>query len=242
MRVCVSTLLAVLLAIQPIQAAVTDFARNSASAVGGATTFPSLSVSPSGGSNCYAVVVARWESAATISGSITFDGNNMTQLARQTNDSNLSMEVWTYDMAACSGTYAVAGTLSASSNGRCIGVTVFDDTSTLGSAATAAGSSTTPSLSIASGSAGGVVFAGLGSRFPAASLTANDTLSWEVDDGGNDVYCGLAFIAGASGTVDWTMGGSANWYVTGSSLTDDTGGGGSGGTATGSMLRFGVGR
>ncbi len=230
-RIALALLVAVACGDAALRAAVTDFARNSGQSVANTTALPSVNVSPSGGSNCLAVVTARWGNDATVSGSITFDGNNMTQLARQTNGSNFSTEFWVYAMPACNGTYAVTGTLSAINDSKCLGVTVFDDVDLDGTpygSVTNAGGGTTPASVAPSGGAGagGLVVGGMGGR-AINGLTANDTLSWEIDDGGNGIWCGMQIIpAVTSGTLDWTLSSSNTWYASGIAINEETAGGG----------------
>jgi hypothetical protein len=54
-------------------------------------------------------------------------------------------------------------------------------------------------------------------------------VSWEQDDGGvDDIYAGLSYLSGASGTLDWTLGSAATWHMIGVALLEAIGGGGGG--------------
>jgi hypothetical protein len=195
--------------------AVAHVTANSANAAASSTALPGFNITPSGSDRLMLIGVRYQQDVGATT--ITVGGNAATKIAHATNGSNICVELWYY-LAPDASSLAIAGTLAVASSGRVLAAACFsgvDQTTPLGSSVTGTGSSTTPSVVVAGGSADGLCFAVVGPRFPAASITAGDTVSWEVEDAGNDNYCGGSYLAGASGTLDWTLGGSASWGMVG---------------------------
>lgn len=199
--------------------AVTHEAQNSASGVASSTALPGFNVTPAGTSR-FMLIGARYENDVGAT-TITVGGAAATKIAHVTNGSNLTTELWYFSDPAAS-LLAIAGTLAVASSGRVVGASCFGGVdiagTPLGTHATGSGNTAAASVAVSGGGADGVCFAVVGARFPAASILAGDTVSWEIDDGGNDMYVGGSYLAGASGTLDWTLGAVANWGMIGVAL------------------------
>ncbi len=155
--------------------------------------------------------------------SVTYAGNSLTLVGAQSNGANTRMEIWRLVNPPTAANNVVV-TLSAS--GRAvIGAATFtgvDQTTPLGTFASATGSSTTPSVAVSS-AVGELVFDTVSNAAGQTSMTpgTNQTERWDVDSGGNstsDVRGGGSTEAGAASvTMSWTAG-DDDWAIGGVSI------------------------
>ncbi len=154
----------------------------------------------------------------TVTG-VTYAGQSLTLVGAQSGGANpVRVEIWRL-VNPPSGTANVVVNLSGSTDGVSVGATTFtgvDQTTPLGTFASAIGTSASPSVNVTS-AAGELVYDVVAGK-DATSLTqgANQTEQWELANSGGDQRGAASTEAGASTvTMSWskTTSGTAEWAI-----------------------------
>lgn len=182
------------------------------------------------GSNLVLVVVVAWTASATrtVTG-VTYNGVALTQVASARRevtfiDTSVSgVDIW-YLINPATGTHNIIATVSAVGTfvwGGGISFTGAHQSSVVGTANTATGTSTAPSVAITS-AVGEIVVGGVMARADSeGQLTSGDTQKWcsrETAGFNGATNNGATQVGAASVTMDWTSNLNDVWGATGVSI------------------------
>jgi hypothetical protein len=164
----------------------------------------------------------------TISG-VTYDSNAMTMLAQANNAGVAVSQIW-YLLAPASGTKTIAITTAGTARKISAGSRTYSgvhQTTSWGTAVTATGASTTPSVTISSASGELVIDHAMGAGTDTFTVGSGQTERYNVVTGGggppnqNARSAGSEEAGAASVTMDWTIGASISWATVGAPLKSD---------------------
>lgn len=164
--------------------------------------------------------------AVTISGA-TYGGNAMTEL-HSTNLSNSRRKIFVLESPP-TGANDIVVTYSGSGGGsRSITAVSYSDYGSIRTGASATGSSTGPATLTYTGATSGdtVVCFGGNRNSPVRTMTADAGMTERVNDSGGQLRGTVADLTSdGSDLVEWTLSGSAEWYVWAVGLEPNVGGG-----------------
>lgn len=194
------------------------------------STFPTASVTGSSSDGLALIALGWFDGTETITPTGTVGGSStgVVQIGSTFSVSGGAFRMALfYKVAPGTGTLSLAGTLSASADNLFTIGAVYsgvDQSTPVGSLATAAANSTSVSVSPSGGTASGMVVAFAQSFFSALTSTAG-TEREQLYRGSVDKTAAWGDLAGASGAVSWSQT-SALWGAIGVALNEASGGGG----------------
>lgn len=185
-----------------------------------------------------AVVVGVTLRQGNTCSSVTYAGSNLTQLGAVTNGTDVRVELWGIVSPATGANNVVVTHTATGSNGRvvsgAVSLTGTDTSSPFGTPVTATGNSTSPSVSVTSGSNDMVVdtLSMINSTVSqeTATVGASQTQRWNqitANGTSNIVPVGAGSTeagAGGSTTMSWTLNNIVNWAQAGVNVAAPTAG------------------
>ena len=167
-------------------------------------------------------VSLRQASGATTVTSVTYGGLSLTFIRAETITGSARSELW-YRIGTLSGTQTVEVTLSANERavGGAVSFTGADQTSPIGNQAGTTGTSTNPSIAIASATGEIVLDTVSEGDSRVCTVGAGQSERWNLNDGGGAGGargCGSTESGAASVTMNWTFPESVPWSISAVSL------------------------
>lgn len=188
----------------------------SSSGGGSASSF-SWAHTCSGSDRLLMLGIAWYDSIDTIS-SVTYNSVAMTIVPSSSKSIGQYTVVLYYLINPASGSNTVAVTFSGGVfdfGGGAVSFTGADQTTPLGTAATASGTSTTPSVAVTSASGEIVLDTLIITHSGTLTVDGSQTQRWNATGGGYTKYAGSTEGGAASTTMSWSNSTSQDWAITG---------------------------
>ena len=190
------------------------------SSAGGSTSSFSWSHTCSGSNRILLLGITWYDSGDTVS-AVTYNSVAMTAVPSSTVTNGQYTAILYYLLAPTTGSNTVAVTFSGSVfdfGGGAISFTGVDQSTPLGTANTASGTSTTPSVNISSATDEIVLDTLIITHSGSLTVDGSQTQRWNSTGGGYTKYAGSTEAGASTTTMSWSNSTSQAWGITGVSI------------------------